>query len=799
MSTAPRGPDLPFPATPSASTVGRSVPESEHQWREEPRRIPEDAPNIVIFLTDDAGFSNMEAFGGPIASPTMTRLRDSGVSYNAFHTTAMCSPTRAALLTGRNHHRVGAGVIAEYASDFDGYIGEIPRSATTMARVLNEYGYDTAAFGKWHNTPITHLSQSGPFHMYPTGMGFNYFYGFLAGETSQYEPRLVENTTPVEPAHHEDGTYHLTEDLAARAIKYMRDNRALTPDKPLFMYFAPGAVHGPHHVASEWADKYKGKFDDGWEALRAATFVKQKEMGWIPPQAQLTPIDEGMQKWADIPAEQREFQIRLMEVYAGFLEHTDRQYGKIVDELENLGILDNTLIFYIGSDNGAAAGGQFGTISELLTQNGIHVPVEEQIEVLNRDYGGVEALGGPKVDNVYHHGWAWASDCPFKSTKLVAAHFGGTRTPLVVSWPDKVTHDATPRPQFHHVVDIAPTIYEVLGIEAPYRVDGFEQIASDGVSMLYSFSDPEIEGQKKTQYFEIFGSRGIYDNGWFAATFGPRTPWLLESADLNAWNPDKDVWELYHLPTDYSQARDLATLNPGKLKELRDKFELRWLDDNPVQSKLQELKDKFTMEATENNVFPIGGSMYISNYHPEELRVSPLTEWTLFQGQTRIAEPLAPRFTSGNSSIARVTGEVPSGATGVLYCVGGLCGGFAVFMDNGILKAEYNTLGIYRYQAVASGSIPAGPLNVEVHLIYEEQTPQAPAALRLFVGGNQVAETLVEKSVPLGFTASESFDVGMDLGSPVSLDYYDRAPFAFNGSIDRVYITYVNCDGGPVT
>lgn len=802
MSREPRGPNLPFPATPSASTVGRTLQESQHQWREEPRRIPDDAPNIVIFITDDSGFSNMEAFGGPVRSPTMTRLRDTGITYNAFHTTAMCSPTRAALLTGRNHHRVGSGIIAEFASDFDGYVGEIPRSAATMARVLTDYGYDTAAFGKWHNTPITHLTQSGPFDLYPTGAGFNYFYGFLAGETSQYEPRLFENTTPVEPEHH-DG-YHLTEDLAQRTIRYIRNNRALTPDKPLFLYVAPGAVHGPHHVASDWADRYKGKFDAGWGVLRKKTFVKQKKMGWIPQDAELTPIPDTMQKWADVPSEQREFQTRLMEVYAGFLEHTDEQYGKIVDELAAQGILDNTIIFYIGSDNGASAEGQLGTISELLAQNNIPVSVEEQMAVLERDYGGISALGGPKVDSMYHHGWAWAGDTPFKSTKLVAAHFGGTRTPLVISWPKSIPHDATPRPQFHHVTDIAPTVYDIVGIDAPYQVDGFEQDVMDGVSMVYSFADASAPSQKQVQYFDIYGSRGVYEDGWFACTFGPRAPWNRTNVNLKEWNPDKDVWELYHLPSDYSQANDLASMEPSKLQALRAKVDLRWQDDNPVEDKLQAMKDRFTMEATENKVFPIGGAFYTSVLHPDEIRSSNLTEWTLYQGQARIPESMAPRFTSGVSSIAKVTGSVEANAEGVLYCVGGLAGGFAVFLDNGVLKAEYNTLGIYRYQASASAAIPAGAFDIEVHLIYgedvicDDEDAKAPAMLTLFSGGVQVGQTCVKISVPAGFTASETFDVGTDLGSPVSLDYYDRAPFPFTGTIDKLHIAYVNPDGTPI-
>ena len=407
---------LPFPEPPSASTTGKTLKDSTHQWRKTPDRLPVDAPNIVIFMTDDAGFSNPETFGGPIHMPTLDRLAKSGISYNSFHTTAMCSPTRAALLTGRNHHRVGAGQIAELASDWDGYVGKIPKSTATFAQVLSYYGYNTAAFGKWHNTPVTDITRLGPFDRYPTGLGFDYFYGFLAGETSQYEPVLFENTNPVEAPH--DPAYHLTEDLAEKAIWWIRTSTTINPDKPFFVYFTPGAVHGPHHIFKEWADKYEGRFDEGWEVLRNMTFEKQKELGWVPQDAALNPLASSMQKWEDVPTSQREFQTRLMEIYAGFLEHTDVQYGKIVDEIERQGLLDNTLIIYILSDNGPSAEGMNGTISELLAQNAMPSTIEQQIDVLNENYGGMDALGGPKLDIMYHHGWAYAGASPFQGTKL---------------------------------------------------------------------------------------------------------------------------------------------------------------------------------------------------------------------------------------------------------------------------------------------------------------------------------------------------------------------------------------------
>ena len=761
---------LPFPQTPTASIAGRTLAESKHQWRQDPQRLPEGAPNIVIFMSDDAGFSNPDTFGGPVHTPTMTRLAERGVAYNRFHTTAMCSPTRAALMTGRNHHHVGAGQIAEFACDFDGYIGEIPQETATIAQVLSAYGYNTGAFGKWHNTPITHLTTMGPFDQYPTGMGFRHFYGFLAGENSQYEPRLFENTNPIEPPKTAEEGYHLTEDMAEQTIKFIRTNQTLSPEKPMFIWFTPGAVHGPHHVPKEWADKYKGKFDGGWEALREETYKRQKELGWIPDTAELTPIDPSMQKWEDIPEEQRTFQTRLMEVYAGFLEHTDAQYGKVVDELEAQGLLDNTLIFYLNSDNGASSEGMAGTISELLAQNGMVSTVDEHIEVLERDYGGMDALGGPLVDSMYHHGWAWAGDTPYKSTKLVAAHFGGTRTPCVISWPKGIEADSKPRDQFHHVIDIAPTIYEVLGITPPVLYNGVKQDLIDGASMAYTFESADAPEQKPPQYFEIMGSRGIYYNNWFAGAFGPKAPWLTDITGLMGWDPDEDVWELYNLKEDFSQAHDLAAEMPKKL---------------------QAMKDMFTMEATKNKVFPVGGGLYIPVYHQAEQRSSTLKEWNFFPGQTRIAEVLAPRFTSGRSTLATITANVPENAEGVLYCVGGISAGFTVYMDKGYLHAEYNAMTLSRYKIKSDKPLPTGKVTIEVEVQFDEKKPQASATVTFRVDGKQVGQGRVERSVPSVFTASETFDIGVDLGSPVALDYYDRAPFKFNGEIEKINIKYI--------
>ena len=760
---------LPFPEPTSASVTGKTLAESKHQWRKAQNHLPEDAPNIVIFMTDDAGFGNPSTFGGPIHTPTMTRLAEAGISYNAFHTTAMCSPTRASLLTGRNHHRVGAGQIAELASDWDGYVGKIPKSTATFAQVLSYYGYNTAAFGKWHNTPVTDITKLGPFDRYPTGLGFDYFYGFLAGETSQYEPALFENTNPIQAPH--DPSYHLTEDMAEKAIAWLRTTNTINPGKPFFMYFTPGAVHGPHHIFKEWADKYDGKFDKGWEALREMTFEKQKEMGWIPEDAKLNPLQKGMQKWDDIPQSQREFQSRLMEIFAGFLEHTDVQYGKVVDELEQQGLLENTIIIYILSDNGPSAEGMDGTISELLAQNSMPSTIEEHIEVLNEDYGGMDALGGPKLDIMYHHGWAFSGSAPFQSTKLVAAHFGGTRTPLVVSWPKRIKHDGKVRSQFHHVNDIAATIYDILDITPPNFVDGYEQQPLDGISMAYTFDQPEAKTTKSTQYFEILGSRGVYHEGWFAGTFGPRAPWSTDMEGVLNFEPEKDIWELYNLEEDYSQSKDVAKENPEKLAEL---------------------KSLFDKEATENLVYPIGASMYTVFFSPSELPSSPLLEWSFYEGQDRIPEAMAPKFVSGRSTLAVIDAEIGKNAEGVLFALGGISSGFTVYMDKGYLKAEYNAMTLNRYKIASQSAIPAGKVKIEVETLYDNNERMAPATVTLKVNGKQVGKGRIERSVPAAHTASETFDIGVDLGSPVALDYYDRAPFAFNGKINKIDIKYLD-------
>jgi len=756
---------LPFPSPPMGGEVGPTMQTSVHKWRETPSYLPEDAPNILIVMLDDAGFGQPDTFGGEIHTPTLSRLAEEGIAYNRFHTTAMCSPTRASLQTGRNHHRVGAGQIAEFANDWDGYTGVIPKSSATIAEVLGHYGYATSAFGKDHNTPIDQIA-NGPYDRTPTGRGFDYFYGFIAGETSQWEPVLWENTTPISMPHvdnYED--FHLTEAMADKAITWMRRHLAVNPDKPFLMWWTPGAVHGPHHVAAEWADKYKGKFDDGWDAYQERVFERQKAMGWIPEHAERAPRPEGIAAWDDIPDDQKAFQARLMEVYAGFFEHTDDQVGRLIDELEARGIRDNTLVLYLVSDNGASAEGVAGSVAELNSQNQIPTTTAEHIAVAEQ-LGGLDAIGGPRMDNMYHAGWAWAGDSPFRYTKLIAADWGGTRTPMVVSWPARIAPDDTPRPQFTHVNDVVPTIYEILGITPPKVVNGHEQDPIDGVSFAYTFDSAEAPERKSTQYFDILGSRGIYHEGWMASTFGPKAPWIPDLSSLLTWNPANDDWQLFDTREDYSLMNDLA-------------------DEYP--ERVEAMKAMFLDVARDNKALPVGGGLY-ANLNPQEMKRSTNTEWTLFEGITRIPESQAPNVRNGNLR-AEIEATVPEDVNGVIFAMGGYAGGVSLYAVDGTLYYEYSAL-LLKRDKIEVGTLPEGDVSITMEMRTPLQ-PAAPAELAFWINGEAAGGGTVRRTVPAVFTASETFDVGRDTSSPVADAYFDKAPFAFEGELTRLHFRYL--------
>jgi len=559
--------------------------------------------------------------------------------------------------------------------------------------------------------------------------------------------------------------YHFTEDIAEKAIQWLRRSKALHPDRPVLMYFTPGATHGPHQVATKWADKYKGQFNEGWDAYVDETIEKQKAIGFIPKDTKRPPRPDGMPAWSSLSDKEKAFQARLMEVYAGFLEHTDAQIGKVINEFEALGIRDNTITIFIHSDNGASAEGLGGSIAELNAQNGIPTTFEDHSSVLDT-LGGLSALGGPKVDNMYHAAWAWAGDCPFRYTKLVAADFGGTRTPMVISWPKRIKADNTPRSQFHHVTDIVPTLYDILGITAPNVVHGHKQDPMDGISMVYTFDNPTAPGRKKTQYFDIMGSRGVYHEGWFASTFGPRTPWLAKPIDASKWNPEQDEWGLYDTRSDFNLMNNVAKEQPEKLKQM---------------------KALFMEEAVENKVLPIGGGLH-SILNPQDMPKTTNTKWRLFEGMTRIPESEAPNVHTGNVK-AVITADVPNDKiNGVLWAIGGYAGGVSLYAVDGILYYEYCALLIRRYNSKI-GPVPKGKLQIDMHM-----TPPTswagPTTVSFKINGAQMKDAKIGRTVPLLFTANEGFDMGMDLGSPVSDDYFDKAPFTFEGTNLKAVFEY---------
>ena len=761
---------LPFPDSPrpkAQMTMGESAADYKPVARQ--RHLAADAPNIVIILLDDTGPALSSSFGGPINTPTMQRVVDSGVTYNRFHTTAMCSPTRAALLTARNHHRTGFGQIAEFANDWDGYTGVWPATSASLPKVLGYYGYATAAFGKWHNTPATDTSAVGPFNRWPTGqiIGFDYFYGFLAGETSQWEPALVENTTRLPPQHERDG-YHLTEDMTDKAVKWMKDQRALAPDRPFLVYWAPGAAHGLHHIFKEWADKYEGQFDEGWDRMREEVFARQKEMGWTPQDAILTPRDPTMPGWDDIPLDQRPFQSRLMEVFAGFTEHADTQAGRLLDALDEMGVRDNTLVFYIWGDNGSSSEGQGGTISELMAQNGISSTAEDHLRVLD-EIGGLDAIGGHRTDNMYNAGWAWAGSTPFQGTKLVASHLGGTRTPLAVSWPARLPHDTVPRSQFYHVNDIVPTIYDLLQIQAPELVDGVSQDPMDGVSMAVSLTDPKAPENKHDQYFEVMGSRAYYKDGWIASAFGPRIPWKpgFDPA-IFEWTPDKDTWELYNLEHDFSQGKNLADSEPERLAAMIEGF---------------------NRTAENNKAFPIGGGLWSTVFHPEYSPRNPATEFFYTRDVIEVPEFNAPKLGSA-STLVTMDVDLAADSEGVLYALGAYAGGLALWVDDGKLSFEFNTFQIERTRIETTEPLPTGPVSIEVESLRPDG-PAMPMDIKIRIDGKQVASGRAPRTPSLFFTTNDTFDIGQDSFSPVAEDYFDRAPFKYNGRIGQVHIKYL--------
>ncbi len=725
----------------------------------QPLQPPEGAPNVLIVLLDDVGFGASSAFGGPCATPTAERLAGQGLRFNRFHTTALCAPTRAALLTGRNHHAVGMGGVTEIATSAPGYSSVRPRATAPLAESLRLNGYSTAQFGKCHEVPVWQTSPAGPFDAWPTSSGFEYFYGFIGGETNQYYPGLYEGTTAVEPPTTPEQGYHLTEDLADRAIGWVRQHQALMPDKPFFMYFAPGATHAPHHVPPDWIDRYRGQFDDGWDALREQTLERQKRLGVVPPDTQLTPRHAEIPAWDEMPDDLKPVLARQMEIYAAFLEHTDHHVGRLIDTLEQLAVLDDTLIFYIVGDNGASAEGTTqGSFNENIIFNGA-----APLETTEFMVGHIDEFGGPKAYNHYAVGWAHALDTPYQWTKQVASHWGGTRNGMVVHWPNRIAARDEVRAQFHHVIDIAPTILEAAGLPQPESVNGIAQRPMDGVSMLYTFDDAGAADRHETQYFEMFCNRGIYDRGWTAVT-RHSTPWVVEP--LQSF--DEDVWELYDTRSDWSQCHDLAAEMPEKLAELQQ----LWLD-----------------EARRNDVLPLDDRR-VERFNPD-LAGRP----QLIRGTTQILYGSMSRLTEGSvinvknkSHAVTAEVEVPDGeASGVIVAQGGAFGGWALYAKSGRPTYCHNLMGLRRFTVESEGTIPAGTHQVRMELDYDGGGLGKGGTVTMYVDGEQVGSGRVEATVPLIFSGDETTDLGQDTGSPVSDDYTGEESI-FSGTVSWVQI-----------
>ncbi|WP_268124358.1 arylsulfatase [Roseivirga pacifica] len=741
---------LPYPPAEFNGKIGTSFEDSQEDYPQ-PLEAPEGAPNVIVILLDDVGFGQAGIMGGPIPTPSMDKLAEEGLTYTRFHTTGICSPTRAALLTGRNHHQVGFGTISELSTGYPGYNSIWGKDVGTVAEVLKQNGYSTAAWGKWHNTPDWETNPIGPFNQWPTGLGFEYFYGFQGGETSQYYPQLFKNTTPVEPTKTPEEGYHLTEDLTEDAIAWVSQQRSINPDKPYFMYFATGAAHAPLHSPKEWSDKFKGQFDDGWDVMREHTLERQKKMGIVPENTKLSARPESIPAWETLSDDEKKLYARQMEVFAGFLAHTDYWTGKLIERARSLPGGENTMVVYIIGDNGSSAEGSMtGTLNNMMTQNGFPDNVERQLTEM-------EDLGGPEHENHFAVPWAWAGSAPFQWMKRVPSHFGGTRNGMIVSWPASIKANGEKRTQFHHVIDIAPTIYEAANIKMPTRINGVDQTPLAGVPMNYSFAKANAEDTRTTQYFETGGHRAIYHEGWVAASFHG-IPWQLSGS---VGFKDND-WELYNIEEDFSEATDVSADHPEKLEELKTIF-----DKEAKKYDVYPLDDRFVERATNPN-------------RPSVVRGK--TEFTYLSGTTRIPEGSAPPAYARTHTISANI-NYNKGDEGVIVANGGSSAGYSLYIKGGKLIYYYNFFHLNHYE-VASTTLPEGDLSIQMIYTQESNEPGGGGNAKLIVNGTEVGQGNIGKVVPARYSATETMDIGMDLGSTVSAEY--KAPFAYTGQIEYV-------------
>lgn len=721
----------------SASTLSvrsaSAAPSSAQPAEELQRKAPAGAPNVVVVLLDDVGFGAAGTFGGPVATPTLDALARDGLRYNRFHTTGICSPTRAALLSGRNPHLAGIGSVQDVADARPGYSGFQRKDTATIAEVLRQNGYGTAVFGKWHQTPSWELSPSGPFDRWPTGQGFEKFYGFQGGETDQFEPTLIDGTTPVFRRPGKD--YHLTEDLAERSIEWMRTLKAVTPDKPFFLYFAPGGIHAPIQVPDNWRDRYRGKFDQGWDKLGEEILERQKKLGVVPANTVLAPRPAGLPTWESLSPEEKKFSSRLMEIYAAFLEYTDVQVGRLVQALKDSGEFDNTIFVYIVGDNGASAeGGLGGSLNYLGSYTGLPEPKAAM-------HANVERFGGPDSYGHIPSAWAWATNTPFQWTKTVASHLGAMRNPMVITWPGKIRDKGGLRSQFSHVNDIVPTLLDAIGIEMPAEVDGVPQKPLSGTSLTYTFDQPKAPERHRTQYFEVFGHRSIYHDGWMASAFHHRMPW--SAFTLGQKKFEDDTWELYDLRVDFSQANDLAARHPEKLAEL---------------------KAVFMKEAEANQVLPLAGQSVGMSGLPS--LSAGVTRATYHAGTVGIPESAIPRIFNRSWSLHAEL-EVTDAAEGVIATVGGVSAGWSLYLDPMRRPVfRYRVFELQTVELVGAEPLASGRHTLRVDFDYDGAGYAKGGKLKLLANGTSVsADTLVASPIAL-YSNNETFDVGIDTGSP---------------------------------
>jgi len=750
---------LPRPEQPFEGKLGRTVKDSVKDF---PKAVtaPAGAPNILIILTDDVGFGASSTFGGPVPTPTMDRLAREGLRYNNFHTTALCSPTRAALLSGRNHHSANTGVIMELATGFPGYNSLMSKSNGTFAEILKQNGYNTSWYGKNHNVPDWQSSQAGPFDLWPTGLGFEYFYGFIGGDTSQWNPALFEGTKPIEPPH-DAKDYFFDVDMADHTINWIRMQHATAPNKPFLAYYATGTAHAPHHAPKEWIAKFKGQFDQGWDKVREETFARQKAAGVIPANAKLTERPASIPAWDSLNAAQKKVFAHMMEVYAAALSHADYQMARILDTIEAEGELDNTLVIYIMGDNGASGeGGMQGLLNEMTVFNGIP---EDMKEVVRR----MDELGGPMTFNHYPVGWAHAMDTPFQWTKQIASHFGGTRNGMVISWPAHIKDKGGLRTQFSSVIDIMPTILEAVGVPAPTSINGVAQKPIEGTSLVYTFDDANAPSKHTTQYFEMFGNRAIYHDGWVAATTPAVAPWDTGAETQGRVPPVLDYqWELYQVSEDFSEANDLAAKEPAKLRELQELF---WT------------------EAEKYNVLPIENSRIdrfdVSN---RPSLTAGRNEFTYFPGLVRIPEGAAPDLKNKSYQIKAEVVIPQGGAEGMLLTHGGRFAGYGLYVLDGKPVFLYNLAGVARYSVAGKEQLTPGAHTILFDFKYDGGGLGKGGVGTLQVDGKTVATGRIERTLAFRLSLDETLDCGEDTGTAVSEDYH--TPFKFTGDLKQVTV-----------